>query len=154
MEGGRGDGVSVRGEPNGRVPRRRRARDATAVPVRERVARWATSRSDSTQQHGSSDCLKVVLKSKKKVKKSPRLGFEARKKKRRRRGTGEWFAGPQRGRCACIYAVRKTSYTRANPGRSRSVKQGAIEEENMKVRPVTCHAAVHTNVELNSGARG
>ncbi len=57
--------MSIRGEPNEQVLRRRQAREVTVVPIRERVRRWATLRSDSMQQCSSSDCLKVVLKSKK-----------------------------------------------------------------------------------------
>ena len=56
--------------------------------------------------------------------------FESHREKEKE-GTGERFAGPQRGWCACIYAFQKTSYARANPGRFRRVKQGAIEEEDM-----------------------
>ena len=50
--------------------------------------------------------------------KEPAFGLLSHAEKRRR-DTGERFAGPQRGRCACIYAVRKTSYAKANPGRLR-----------------------------------
>jgi len=71
----------------------------------------------------------VVLKAAKR--REPAFGLLSHtKRRRRRRGTGERFTGPQRGRCACIYVFQKTSYARANPGRFRRVKQGAIEEED------------------------
>jgi hypothetical protein len=96
------------------------------VPIKEESKRvQVMSRSVPTQQHSSSDYRKVVLKSRREVAHVWALSHTER---RRRRAPVKGLLTLE-GVSACVFMwFQKTSYTTPNPGRSRGVKQGAIEE--------------------------
>jgi hypothetical protein len=107
-----------------------------AVPVRKIGREVVDSRTDSTRRHGSLAWLGDLEVGERE---SPRLGFEARKKKGETKGAPAMVRSPSKGPVCVYYTFSEDKYTSANQGNLSLGKWVRSKRRSSKV--IRRHAA-------------